>query len=97
MQAKITWYFYSNSDDNEDKEWLANAYTMKKLHFVKYTESEIQFVIYLYTTKFDIIENKFPFRKTYTFDSLSNDTRIPNTCISIINKFKRELLILKTS
>ena len=28
MQAKITWYFDSNSDDNEDKEWLANAYAI---------------------------------------------------------------------
>ena len=46
MQAKITWYFDRISDDNEDREWLPNAYVMKQLHSIKYMESEIQFVIY---------------------------------------------------
>ena len=87
MQSKITSYYPIK--DEEDNEYLLDALEIRSIKSRYYSADKVQFVIYLYLTKYDIIENKYPFKRAYTLDHLSQESQIPKTtCISFIDKCK---------
>ena len=84
MQSKITSYHpIKDEEDNDDNEYLLVALAIRSIKSRYYSADKVQFVIYLYLTKYDIIENKYPFKRAYTLDHpLSQESQIPKTtCI----------------